>query len=252
MRSSVVVATIGVSFLTACGATPLRMEVNPAIAHVEAFQVHGYNPRLWKRPIVFGNWRTLTIDESSIDHASGPPQGTKNYLGAKHASQAYRFVLASERAATRNEINSECSLQKSSIVLASEHRNVKDETEVELPANSILDCEFIGRPSGGGGSMRLRTIASLTSKREEGDVEFQGSKWSVRSVNHYEGERNRFGVGRYGFELLADRQLVAAVETDGPGRVWIDPSLDPQEQDYLAVAITALMLYQPDRLDSEL
>jgi hypothetical protein len=233
--------------VSGCGIAPLQMEINPALAHIEPFAVAGNNPRRFDRPISFGRWRTLAVDEGSARHDSNPILSTRtepNLLSATQSSQAYRFKMLSDRAS----LFAECKTQSSALTATQVKGKTTDVTQIVTAGDPSLNCLFSGTA---GGSLRLSTISAMTSEREEGEVFFADAKWSIRSVNHFQGERIHSSRDRFGYEVLAGTQFIGAVETANSGRVWIDPSLATDQQDRLAVVIAALLLYQPEKLESD-
>jgi hypothetical protein len=113
-----------------------------------------------------------------------------------------------------------------------------DETSVNVPGYPRIDCEFSGAQAG-----QLSLRPSWLSQRDSGAAEFGARSWTVESVNTAITQRSNFPLAPFGYEFSSNGKVVAAVETWGAGRVWIDPALDGAEQDELAVATTALLYY---------
>jgi hypothetical protein len=115
---------------------------------------------------------------------------------------------------------------------------ITDKTTINISGYPRIDCEFSGARAG-----QLSLRPSWLTQRDSGTADFGERRWTVESVNNVESQRSDFPLARFGYEFSSNGKVVAAVETWGAGRVWIDPALDAAEQDELAVATTALLYY---------
>ena len=92
------------------------------------------------------------------------------------------------------------------------------------------------------GTLALR-VADYVSQRDAGDAEFNGNRWSTRSVNTLQSQNSGFPIARLGYEILADGKVLAAVETWNVGKVWVSPNAGPKQQEEIAVIAAALLQY---------
>ncbi len=74
-----------------------------------------------------------------------------------------------------------------------------------------------------------------------GQLKGPGVELSIRPVGSLEGGQSSWSTTALGYELLADGQVLAAVETLNDGRVWIGPELSVHQQ-LLAASVAAALL----------
>ena len=211
--------TILLLFLLAAACTTAQMPVAEPLTAITPFDVEGANPRVWNRPLRFGPFNTVKVDEGVTFSASERVRR----LEAGLKFQTYRFGVSSGE----DPVNAECSTIAASL---SRKGLSVDPSFGKIPT---LVCSFRGN-STGEGTLWLETTAT---NKEEGDVDYPDGSVSVRSVH-------QLGA-RFGYELRKRDRVIGAVETINRGRVWIDPSLSEKDQARVAAIATALLLYKP-------
>lgn len=207
-----------VLLLAACQTAQMR--VAPELASIEPLAVEGANPRRWNTPIRFGQWATSEAREGMTWDFGLRLLG----IDANFAFQPYRLTVGN--------VQAECVTRAA--VLSRKGLSV-DPAFGRIPA---LACGFMGA---GEGTLELKTTAT---NAEEGEIEFGGMTWGVRSVRNFAGSSIPSGEP-LGYEITRDGRVVAAVETINRGRVWMDPSLSARDQSRIAAVATALLLYEP-------
>lgn len=210
--------------LAAAGCQPAQMRLAPALAGVTPLAVEGANPRVWNSDIAFGQWRTSQVREGMTWSFGYRLLG----IEARYGQQPYQLVLTSGT----TQVQAECI---SRAMMLSRNSLSVDAAFGKLPA---LSCGFTGA---GEGTLRLHVTAL---NEETGEIAFGNERWSIRSVSSFAGSPIR-GTEPVGFELFAQGEIIAAVETINAGRVWIAPHLTLQQQARLAASITVLLLYEP-------
>ena len=207
--------------LTACASVqPVRIAVpSPAMT------VEGANPRVWNRPISFGDWRTLSVNEGT----------TRSFLAdlgildVGKTDQAYRMVLQGPGAQT----DVECHMREVVVGAAGVF------VQASLGKEPILVCGFTRKG--------YRSVLALTrsGKGEPSLVgelrQVGGTTYDVRSIHRAVGGTIPSG-DPFGYEIVRDEQAFAMVETVNQGRVWIDP--EAPNRDDLAAAAAALLLFK--------
>jgi hypothetical protein len=201
-------------------------------AHIDlpsgAMTVEGSNPRIWNRPIAFGPYRTAWVDE-----------GTRrswladlNLVSFGRADQAYHLALGDtaidchtrEFVIGRNGFNFDPTLGRSPLLVCGFD---------EAGARTTLLLSKTGR-------------AEPSLRGEIRSVGADGPPLTVSSIHRAAGSV----IGSpepFGYEIRSGERVVGIVETVNRGRVWIDPELDRAEQDKLAAAAAALLLFRdPD------
>lgn len=220
---------LGLTLILATACQTAQMQVTPSLASAPAMAVEGANPRRWNAPIRFGPWSTLEAREGLTW------QFGKRLLGidARFAFQPYQFALA----AGDQPLQGECITRA---LVLSRNGLAIEPARNEVPA---LACGFRAAEEG---TLRLRTTLRNT---EQGEIAFGGSTWEVRSVHEIIGGKVRNG-DPVGYEITDGERTLAAVETINHGRVWMSPALDEEERGKVALAATALLLYEPAAIDS--
>ncbi|HEY5809278.1 MAG TPA: hypothetical protein VIT67_14990 [Povalibacter sp.] len=206
------------------GCQTAQMKTAPALANVAPFVVQGANPRVWNSDISFGPWHTSQVREGLTWSFGYRLLG----IEARYAQQPYQVVIASGAA----RVQSECITR--ALALSRDGLAV-DPAFGKLPA---LSCGFTGA---GEGTLRLNTTAS---NAEHGEIVFGGERWTLRSVDTFDGSPIR-NTEPIGYELSDERGIVAAVEIINSGRVWISPTLSAQQQSRIAALAVVLLLYDP-------
>jgi hypothetical protein len=227
-------AVAALALLAGCAA-PMRLA--PELASANGIAVQDRNH--WNRPMTFGQWQVAAPPTFST-------RGWKIGLGGGPLPKNAELSLAGERASADFDVSSPASASTHGNCLAqgkfgrmiSYGARITDETQVTLPGFPRLDCEFSGSLTG---VMTLK--AEFPSMRDNGVAEFGARRWQVRSVNNLQGQSGSFPLARFGYELLRETRVVAAVEIQGNGRVWMTPGLSPDEQNELSTLMTALLYY---------
>jgi hypothetical protein len=207
---------------TACQTA--QMKVATPLAAVDAMPVSGANPRHWNAPVRFGPWLTSEVDEGLTWNFGLHLLG----LDLGYTFKPYRFVLRSEG----QPVQAECITRGA--LLAHKGFSLDIATD-RIPQ---LACGFKGI---GDGTLRLRRT---TANTVEGEIDFGRPSWKVRSVHRLEGSKFRSG-DPVGYEIATENQVIAAVETINRGRVWMAPSLPPEDRARMAAVSTALLMYRP-------
>lgn len=228
MRSHKLVLGLTLILATACQTA--QMQVAPSLASAPVMAVEGANPRRWNAPIRFGPWTTLEAREGLTWQFGQRLLG----IDAQLAFQPYRFALA----AGDQPLQGECITR--ALVLSRRGLAVEP-ARTALPA---LACGFRAEEEG-----TLRLHATLRNT-EKGEIAFAGTTWEVRSVHDLVGAKIRNG-DPVGYEITDGERTLAAVETINRGRVWMSPTLDDEERGKLALAATALLLYEPAAIEVE-
>jgi hypothetical protein len=229
MRTTIVLI---LAILAGCTAPP-AMKLPPELAAVSPHPVSGREAFLGRGVLAFDRWRSTVPARLPNDHwlrfsAAG--------IEADRAKLVFSVRSGSGAAASTTQ--SKC-IARGRFAKHIDHRGrTTDETSVNISGYPRIDCEFNGARAG-----QLSLQPSWLSQRDSGAAEFGEHNWTVESVNNVESQRTNFPITRFGYEFSSKGKVVAAVETWGAGRVWIDAALDEAEQDELAVATTALLFY---------
>ena len=222
--------TIIAILLATLGCQTAQIEVAPDLAAVSPMDVQGANPRRWNAPVRFGPWATSEVREGGTWGFGYRLLG----IDAGFAFQPYRLSIASGD----RTIHAECVTRAA--VMSRKSLSV-DPSFGKIPA---LGCGFHGD---GEGTLRLNTTAM---NREEGQIEFGSSVWQIRSIHKYASSSIPSGQP-LGYEILSGGRVIATVETINRGRVWIDPSLNADDQARIAAVATAALLYDPANTEQE-
>lgn len=227
-------AVLALASLTGCAS---QMRLAPELASAQEIEVHD---RLhWSRPMTFGQWQAAAPMKFT---ARGWKMGTGGGPLPKNAELAVRgerarlnFELSS---ASSSAVHGDCLAQGRFASLTIERGRTTDETEATLPGFPRLDCEFSGAQNG---VMSLRS--SFPAQRDSGIAEFGGRRWQIRSVNNLQGQRGSFPIARFGYELMLEERVVAAVDLQRNGRIWMLPGLQPAQQDEVSTLVAALLYF---------
>lgn len=224
-----------------CATTP-HMKLAPELAAVPPKPVSGRQAVLGRGVLAFDRWNSTVPARLPNSHWSRVSNtvvaGVDEQAGVQVDRAALDFSVNSGSGAGSSTTQSTCVAHGRFAKHVAHNGRMTDETSVTLPGYPRFDCQFSGAKSG-----QLSLQPSWLSQRDSGTVEFGGQRWTVESVNNVESQRTKIPLPSFGYQFSSKGKVVAAVETWGPGRVWIDPALDGAEQDELAVATTALLYY---------
>jgi hypothetical protein len=214
-----------------------QMRLAPELAVAQEIPVQ--DRQHWSRPMAFGRWQaaapaTYTTRAWRFG-ASLPPLPRNAELAVSGEKAGVQFDLISPASAMTH---GNCLAQGKFASYTTYGARTTDETSVTLPGFPRLDCEFTGTQTG---VLTLR--ADFATQRDSGEAEIDGRRWQVRSVNNFQGQQGSFPLARFGYEVVLENRVVAAVETQGNGRIWMLPGLPPAQQDELSTLMTALLYY---------
>jgi hypothetical protein len=230
------------AILAAGCTTAPAMKLAPELRAVPPQPVSGRGAVLGRGTLAFGRWTSTVPARIPNDHwlrvTNSAATNANEESGVEVDRAALVFSVHSGSGAAASTTDSTCVARGRVARRVAWRGRTTDETSVTIPGYPRIDCEFLGARAG-----RLSLRPSWLSQRDSGTAEFGGRRWTVESVNNSEAQRTNFPLTRFGYEFSARGTVVAAVETWGAGRVWIDPALDSAEQDELAVATTALLYY---------
>jgi hypothetical protein len=192
-----------------CAVAPLQMELTPALLHITPMAVVGFDSQHYQKPISFGKW-TATPISGALASNLGP-----NAQDAVRNERSYRLTLAAGA----------------------------DNTAVTcwMHQRTGLSCAFSGALQG---TLNVAAM-EVAGKREQGQAVFGDRQWSVRSVNHGQGERAGVVTARYGYEIASATRTVAAVQTIDAAQVWLAPTVAAADQEQIAAVVMALLYFDP-------
>ena len=234
--STVVIAVAGCSTLP-----PLRMQLPQALQGVAPLEVHGRDPSAAGGAMAFGRWRARVLDDRGVRSMQLDSQDEarpNRSIGYRQAHRRYRIELTSAEANVRID----CRAQSRSLHEERSTSRDTDTTEVFLPGDVRLQCAFVDDVVG---ALQLRRATSVSTEQETGEFVGADRRWVVQSINHFENETLRIPSDRYGYQVLADGKVVAAVETVNQGRVWFASTLSVRDQEIAAALAAALLMYDP-------
>ena len=235
-RASFKPAAAIAAFLVISGCST-QMRLAPELATTPEIPVH--DRQHWTRPMAFGRWQAAapaTIRTRAWRFgASLPPFPSNAEIAVTAEKAGVQFDLNSPASASTH---GNCLAQGKFASYTTYGSRTTDETAVTLPGFPRLDCEFSGTQTG---VLTLRS--DFATQRDSGTAEFGARRWQVRSVNNLQNQQGSFPLARFGYEIGLDDRVVAAVEIQGNGRVWMLPGLPPAEQDELSALMTALLYY---------
>jgi hypothetical protein len=227
--------TLMLSVLAAGCTTAPVMKLAPELAAVPPKPVSGRQAFLGRGVLAFDRWTSTAPARLPNDRwrrsSNLVATGLNDVSGIETDRAALEFSVNSGGSAATSTTQSKCTARGRFAKRVATSGRVTDETQVNVSGYPRIDCEFSGAQSG-----QLSLQPSWLSQRDSGTVEFGDLRWTVESVDSGP-------VARFGYEFSSNGKVVAAVETYGAGRVWIDPSLDAARQDELAAATTALLYY---------
>jgi hypothetical protein len=234
--------TLVLATLAAGCTTAPAMKLAPELAAVQPKPVSGRAAFLGRGVLTFDRWSSTVPARLPNDHwlrvsnsvATGPGEDA----GIDVDRAKLNFTVSSGAGAAAATTESKCIARGRFAKHVAYHGRTTDETAVNVPEYPRIDCEFTGAQAG-----QLTLRPSWLTQRDSGAADFGGRRWTVESVNNVESQRTDFPFARFGYEFSSNGKVVAAVETWGTGRVWIDPALAAAEQDELAVTTTALLYY---------
>lgn len=237
MRHSIALLSL---FAAGC-ATTGHMKLAPELASVPPTPVANRGAVLGRGVLAFDRWTSNVPARLPNDHWLRVTNSVVAGIDAQAGLQVDRAKLdfsVTSAGDAPSTTQSTCIVQGRFAKHVSRNGRLTDETSVNVPGYPRIDCEFSGTRTG-----RLAVQPSWLAQRDSGTVEFGARHWNVESVNNAEAQRSNFPLPRLGYQFSANGKVVAAVETFGAGRVWMDPALDGAEQDEIAVATTALLYY---------
>jgi hypothetical protein len=213
--------SLSLLLLSACATAQLDLPAG-------AMTVEGSNPRTWNRPIAFGPYRTAWVDE-----------GTRrswlaglNLVSFGRADQAYHLALG--------ETTIECHTRE--FVIGRKGFYI-DPTLGRLP---LLVCGF---DQAGAQTTLLLSKTGRAEPSLRGEIRTVGGEEPALAVASLHRPAGAV-IGSpepFGYEIRSGARVIGIVETVNRGRVWIDPELGQTEQDRLAAAAAALLLFRdPD------
>jgi len=198
-----------------------RLALDPALAGVEPFPVEGANPRRWEKPLAFGPWKVVAVDEPGTFGFAAQAL----HLGGGKATTPYRFRVEGPDA----PLDVECFAKDTKAWFKG------IQVDVRQPGNRpALACAFRAAD----GSVTTFRMTTEGNGRFEGKVESAGVV-EVRSRHHLEGSRIPMGDPA-GYLLLRDGTAIGAVETINRGRVWLGEGSSIE-----AATAAALLLFVP-------
>ena len=224
-----------------CSTAPVSLKLAPELAGVVPTPVGGRSGNGVRGKLAFDRWSAAATirenDDRATSHGDFLGTSAKEEVSVDIKRTGFEFDLRSN-GAVPSMTQGRCVAAGRYGTRTAHRGRTTDETSITLPGYPRLDCEFAGAQSG-----RLAVRPTFATQRDLGSVQFAGHLWGIRSVNNLESQRTGFPLTRFGYEFRDGGRVVAAVETWGPGRVWMDPTLQPQDQEELSVAMTALLYY---------
>jgi hypothetical protein len=224
-----------------CASAPVSLKLAPELEGVVPKPVSGRSGNAVRDALTFDRWSAASTMHPDQDrfaaHGDVLPTGANDQLVVDSKGTAFEFELRSN-GAPASITRAKCIERDRSATHTAYGERATDETTVTLPGYPRLDCEFAGARPG-----RLTVRPAFVTQRDSGSAQFGEQLWEIRSVNNVESQRTQIPLARFGYEVRIGGRVVAAVETFGAGRVWMDPKLPPQDADEVSVALTALLYY---------
>lgn len=210
-------------------AAAARLALDPALAGIEPFPVEGANPRRWEKPLAFGPFRVVAVDEPGTSGFAAQAL----HLGAGTATTPYRFRVEGPDGA----LDVECFAKDTKAWFKG------IQVDVRQPRNRpALACAFRA-PDGAVTTFRMTTEGN---GRYEGKVESTPAL-EVRSQHALEGSRIPMGDPA-GYSLVRAGAPIGAVETINRGRVWLREGTALEA----ATAASLLLFVPPDAGEMEI
>ena len=224
--------------LGGCATADAAMKLAPELAATSALPVTGRNQ--WSL-LAFGNWHVSMVAPYQVHgwQFAGTPRfvPANAELSVKAERASLEFEVVADAPGSR-PTSAGCLAQGTFVSLTTFHSRSEDETTITIPGYPRLDCEFTGARTG---TLALR--ADFATQIDLGAASFGAAHWLVRSVNTHAMQRSNFPLTRFGYEIVLDNRVVAAVETYGAGRVWMLPDLSLEQQEQLSTLAAALLSY---------
>jgi len=224
--------------LGGCVTANVSMKLAPELAAATALPVTGRSQ--WNL-LAFGRWHVAMPAPYRMDgwQFSGTPRfvPANAELSVKAERASLEFEVVADAPAGR-PTSAGCLAQGRFVSLTSYHARSTDETSVTIPGYPRLDCEFAGARTG---TLALR--ADFATQIDLGSATFGADRWLVRSVNTHATQTSNVPLTRFGYEIVLDNRVVAAVEIYGAGRVWVLPELSHEQQEQLSTIAAALLYY---------
>ncbi len=221
-------ACLAAGFVLLPGFRRAELELPPAFAAsgTEPVAVTGHNPRRWGRPLAFGDYRTVAVDEKAEFSWSAAAFGVRG--GA--ARQAYRLAIESPGGGYWEV---EC---RARAVEAWRSGFTVELTDAFTPRLSCAIRDAAGDLS--------RFVLASDGRELRGRLEgARGESLAARSLHRLQGARWKHAEpAGYLIETPAG-EPIAAVETLNRGRVWLTSGATAGPT---PAAITALLLYKPE------
>lgn len=223
----------------------MHMRFSPDLADIPPQPVEGRTG--FSRNLKFGRWTVttparFTTDEISMGRDSSDAGGAKVGARVSVGKRVTRFQFALDSQLSGSRWSADCASEQRFADRVVESGKFADETEVTQPGYPNLLCEIHG-PQQAASTGTLSLSSDFTTQRDSGAARLGGVEWQVRSVNHSEKQSLKIPLMRFGYELLQRDRVVAAVETFGVGRVWMQPGLSALEEDAQATVAVALLYY---------
>lgn len=220
-----IVAAFAVS-LPLLGFTKAQMELPAGFDAVEAHPVTGHNPSAWKRPISFGPWHTVTVDDGTSKSWSVEAFG----LGAGATRHRYHLVLEG-RDGTRREV----------VCLTRGLELWRGSFTIDLSGVATRRLACVIRA--GEDSSTVSLLLGQDGNKLRGSLQVDGAVFEIASIHRFKGSRIA-SPEPVGYTISRDGATAVAVETVNRGRVWFAP--DAAHPTDLAAAASALLLFDPE------
>jgi hypothetical protein len=215
----------------ACSSAPLRVLVDPTLAAGEVYAVRGAKSRHWRQPLQFGDFSTRqTRTGQSFAWTAGVFD-----LEAGVRTQPYRFVFVGDDGGERE---AEC--RSRTPVLR--HQDDDGSLEVAL-GKTRLSCALRGADGAVETLSLAGTGVNRTGSAGRGDNRLTIT--SLRQVPDRNG-RPRSLPAVVGYELRQGSRVVGSVDLLDAGYVYLAPGLSPTLRQDVALAATALLLFDPE------
>ena len=221
---------VSLAFLGACRSSgPLQVDVDPAHANPDVYEVKGLTNRYWGKPVSFGGFSTR---KTRVGETWAWTDGVFD-LGAGKRTRPYRFTFVGEQG---QEWKVECRA-KTPIL-----RHASDHGEWELPLGETrLGCAMQD-PTGT--RVHALTLAGMGEFR--GTTDFGGAPIEIRSLHTIAGADDHRPLtlpGAIGYELRQEGRVLAGVDVLGKGRVYLSREVPPELRTQVAMIATVLLLF---------
>lgn len=215
--------------LTAC-ATP-QLQLPDELAPAERLEVEGMKRLGTAKELRFGSYRATAIDRSWTKGSGWNVAG----LGKNSARQRYGFRFA-DGEMDQGAIACETTAQRRSMDLKV--------VVVDPGADVSLTCSLADSQDSQGWALSL---ASSRDRHLQGEISTDLRRYQVQAI----GRGGKLAPAEtHGFHLLSEGRVVAAVQTNTRGTVWLAPELDPEGRRVVALTAVALLLFEEPPTDS--